>query len=95
MHVGYGPPIHNMGFCVAGLGRAPIPENISGPAEADPGSELSRFALGSPRDRGLRLGRCVTSATPVSGRGITGGGSGYAAIWRTRNEFRTVWNLAR
>ena len=57
---------------------------------SDPGSELSRFGLGSPRDRGL--GRCVTSATPVSGRGITGGGSGYrdAAIWRTRDEFRTV-----
>ena len=28
----------------------------------------------------------------VSGRGITGG-SGYAAIWRTREEFCTVWNL--
>jgi len=25
----------------------------------------------------------VTSATPDSGTGITGGGSGYAAIWRT------------
>jgi hypothetical protein len=46
--------------------------------EADPGSELSRFGLGSPRDHGL--GRCVTSATPVSGTGITGGGSGYAAL---------------
>jgi len=34
----------------------------------------------TPRDRGL--GRCVTSATPDSGpgRGITGGGSGYAAL---------------
>jgi hypothetical protein len=47
--------------------------------EADPGSELIRlFGLGSPRDRGL--GRSVTSATPVSGTGITGGGSGYAAL---------------
>ena len=44
-------------------------------------------------DRGL--GRDVTSATLDSGRGITGGGSGYAAIWRTRDEFCTVWNSAR
>jgi len=33
--------------------------------------------------------------TTVSGRGITGGGSGYVVIWRTREEFCTVWNLAR
>ena len=77
---------------VAGLGRAPIPENISG-RKPDPGTELSRFGLGSPRDRGL--GRDVTSATLDSGRGITGGGSGYAAIWRTREEFCTVWNSAQ
>ena len=46
--------------------------------EADPGTELSRFGLGSPRDRGL--GRDVTSAPLDSGTRITGGGSGYAAL---------------
>ena len=35
---------------VAGLGRAPIPENISGRNfAADPGTELSRFGLGPPQ----------------------------------------------
>jgi hypothetical protein len=41
-------------------------------------SNTHSLTVGLPRDRGL--GRCVTSATPVSGRGITGGGSGYAAL---------------
>ena len=44
-------------------------------AGADPGSELSHLGLAPPRDRDL--GRW---ATPVSGTGITGGGSGYAAL---------------
>jgi hypothetical protein len=40
-------------------------------------------------------GEVVTWATPVSGTWIRDGGSGYAAIWRTRKEFCTVWNSAR
>jgi hypothetical protein len=40
-------------------------------------------------------GEVAIWAAPVSGTGITGGGSGYAAIWRTRKEFCTVWNSAR
>ncbi len=51
--------------------------------EADPGTETQSVQSWSTTDMLLRdrgLGRDVTPATPVSGRGITGGGSGYVAI---------------
>ena len=80
-----GVPLFTTWDPVAGSGRAPIPGNISG---RSPGSILSHLGLSPPETvtvfqlntQHTHTWGGWTWAAPVSGRGITGGGSGYAAI---------------
>ena len=94
-------PQHFNDWCSRILGNAQITGKVAKQLSDQsslpsiwPGGQIENLrSKAVTRDRGL--GRDVTSATLDSGRGITGGGSGYAAIWRTRKEFCTVWNSAR
>jgi hypothetical protein len=60
-----GVPLFTTWDSIAGLGRAPMPGNISGRCDADPGNRVSAWAAWATSDSGSR---------------ITGGGSEYAAI---------------
>jgi len=65
-----------MGFCSRLGGEPQYLETVR--AGTDPGSELSHLGLALPRDRDL--GRFGPGHAMDSGRGITSGGSGFAAI---------------
>ena len=79
-----GVPLFTTWDPVAGSGRAPIPENISGRSRPRNNTQCSCSAVGRP------LGRRW-----ILERGLRVGGPGTPPFWRTREELCTVWNSAR